>query len=268
MAEWFSHDVDITIPNAARAYDYALGGFHNFDVDRKFVEEAARAWPDVIELAHANREYLGRVVRWLVDAGVRQFLDLGSGIPTLGNVHEVAHEAAPAARVAYVDIDPVAVAHGRRIMGDDPRVVTVRADLRDPESIVSHPEILGILDFAEPVAVLMVAVLHFVEEDHNPPRIIRQFSDALVSGSFLAISHGVPAVEDAAGQAAVSRMYRRTPTAFRARPVEQIATWLDDWDVMSPGIVPVNLWRPEQEEHDGRPVDAVGAVARKQAARD
>ncbi|WP_432993723.1 SAM-dependent methyltransferase [Dactylosporangium sp. CA-233914] len=265
MAEWFSDGVDITIPNAARAYDYALGGFHNFEVDRKFVEEAARAWPEVIELAYTNREYLGRVVRWLVDAGVRQFLDLGSGIPTLGNVHEVAHELAPTSRIAYVDIDPIAVAHGRRILNDDPRVVTVRADLRDPENIVSHPDILGVLDFAEPVAVLMIAVLHFVEEDPEPPRIIRELSDALVSGSFLAISHGVPAVGAAAGQAAVSRMYRRTPTAFRARPAEQIATWLQGWDLVPPGIVPINSWRPEPEDRRGRPVAAVGVVARKQA---
>ncbi|WP_433087453.1 SAM-dependent methyltransferase [Dactylosporangium sp. CA-052675] len=263
MPEWFSDDVDVTIPNAARAYDYALGGFHNFEADRKFVEEANQAWPEVIELAYANREYLGRVVRRLADAGVRQFLDLGSGIPTLGNVHEVAHEVAPSSRVAYVDIDPIAVAHGRRILADDSRAVAVRADLRDPESIVSHPEVLRILDFAEPTAVLMIAVLHFIEDDGAPPRIIRHISDALVAGSFLAISHGTPAVDDPGGQTAVSKMYRRTPTAFRARPVEQIATWLDGWSVIPPGIVPINSWHPDYSDPHRRSVAAVGAVARK-----
>ncbi|WP_432826786.1 SAM-dependent methyltransferase [Dactylosporangium sp. CA-092794] len=264
MTEWVPEGVDVTAPNAARAYDFALGGFHNFEVDRQFVTEAARIWPEVIELAHVNRAFLGRAVRWLVDAGIRQFLDIGSGIPTLGNVHEVAQDVAPDCRVAYVDLDPVAVAHAQRILRDDPRSVAVRADLRDPASILGHRDVVGLLDLAEPTAVLMVAVLHFIEDDAEPPRIIREISDALVGGSFLAISHGVPALGTLAGQAAVSQMYRRTPTAFRPRPVAQITGWLDGWEPVAPGIVPINGWRPEPDECGAAPVAAVGVVARKQ----
>ncbi|WP_432844086.1 SAM-dependent methyltransferase [Dactylosporangium sp. CA-092794] len=263
MTEWVPDGVDVTTPNAARAYDYALGGFHNFEVDRQFVAEAERHWPGVKETAHANRAYLGRVVRRLVDAGVRQFLDLGSGIPTLGNVHEVAQQAAPESKVAYVDIDPVAVAHSQRILRGNPRAAAVRADLRAPAAIVGHPDIAGLLDFAEPVAVLMIAVLHFVEDDADPPRIIREISEVLVSGSFLAIAHAALAPEARAAQAAVTQMYRRTPTPFRPRPPEQITGWLDGWEVLPPGVVPLNEWHPDSDEDDGLSITAVGVVARK-----
>jgi hypothetical protein len=265
MTGWVPDGVDVTTPNAARAYDYALGGFHNFDVDRQFVAEAERHWPDVRESAHVNRAYLGRVVQWLIDAGVRQFLDLGSGIPTLDNVHEVAQQASPESRVAYVDIDPVAVAHSQRILQGSPRAVAVRADLRTPADIINHPDIVGLLDFAEPVAVLMIAVLHFVEDDADPPRIIREISDALVSGSFLAISHAALALDAHAAQTALRQMYQRTPTPFHPRSPEQIAGWLDGWDVVPPGIGPLRDWHPDPDEDDVRSLAAVGVVARKRS---
>ncbi|WP_426502598.1 SAM-dependent methyltransferase [Dactylosporangium sp. McL0621] len=258
--EWLPEGADITTPNAARVYDYALGGFHNFDVDREFLKAAQREWPGVVALAHANRAYLGRVVRWLVDAGVRQFLDIGSGIPTLGNVHETAQDTAPTAKVVYVDIDPVAVAHGQRILRDNPSAVSVRGDLREPERILSDPEVLALLDFGEPVAVLMVAVLHFIDDEDDPAGIIRRFADATVAGSYLALSHGVPAGDDAAGQARVRQLYQRTPTTFHVRTVEQVTAWLNGWEIVAPGFVPINRWHPE--DHHDTASAAVGAVAR------
>ncbi|MFF5228985.1 SAM-dependent methyltransferase [Dactylosporangium sp. NPDC000521] len=259
--------VDITTPNAARVYDYALGGFHNFEVDRRFAEDAERAWPGVTQLAHDNRAFLGRAVRWLAGTGIRQFLDLGSGIPTLGNVHEVAQHADRDARVVYVDIDPVAVAHGRRILAGNRYATAVQGDLRRPQDILAHPEVAELIDFSEPVGLLMVAVLHFIADSDDPAGILRQFADATVTGSCVVLSHAVPAV-DAAGQENVRRLYQSTPTSLHVRTPAQVMELFAGWQALDPGLVPISDWHPDPEDADDPAQrSAVGGVARKVTTR-
>ncbi|MER7008638.1 SAM-dependent methyltransferase [Dactylosporangium sp. NPDC000555] len=267
LPEWVPDGVDITTPNAARVYDYTLGGLHNFQVDREFAEDVQRAWPGVFQIAHANRAYLGRAVQWLTEQGVRQFLDIGSGIPTLGNVHQMAQAVAPEARVMYVDIDPVAVAHSRHILAGNPHASAISGDLRRPEEILAHPEVLALLDFSEPVALLLIAVLHFVSDDDDPGGIIRRFDEAAVSGSYVALSHGIPATVQAAEQDEVSGLYRRTPTAVYLRTPEQVDGLLDGWRVVEPGLVPITDWRPDPEDDEMSRPPLLAAVARKGADR-
>jgi hypothetical protein len=260
---WVPEGVAMTVPNAARMYDYALGGYHNFAVDREFVERAENVMPGAIASAHANRAFVRRAVRWLVAAGMRQFLDIGSGIPTLGNVHEVAQAMAPESRVIYVDIDPVAVAHSGAILAGNPGARVVRADLRRPVELLYHPDVLGFLDFSHPVAVLLNAVLHFVSDDDDPAGILAQVRDVLVSGSCLTLSHGVPLPQRASEQEYVHQLYRSTPTSVHLRTPERLRQLLADWDVVEPGMVPVAEWHPDSEDDDDPPqLGILAAVAR------
>jgi hypothetical protein len=262
--DWVPEGLDVTVPNAARVYDCALGGYHNFAVDREFKDLAEQAWPGISQLAYANRAYLGRAVQWLVESGVRQFLDIGSGIPTLGNVHEVAQEIAPESRVMYVDIDPVAVSHSRAILADNPYAGAIQGDLRRPEDILYHPQVLELLDFSRPVAVLMIAVLHFISDDADPAGIVAKIKEPLVSGSYLAISHGTRTDQDSGQQEQVRRLYNRTPTPFFVRTAEQVTGLLAGLDLVDPGVVAVTDWRPDPEEADDPPQPAaLGVVARK-----
>nr|WP_240948029.1 SAM-dependent methyltransferase [Planosporangium mesophilum] len=265
MPTWVPEGVNVTVPNAARVYDYALGGYHNFTVDRDFLHQAEAMMPGLVPMAHANRAYLGRVVRWLAAAGVRQFLDIGSGIPTLGNVHEVAQAAAPDSRVMYVDIDPVAVAHGRAILADNPRATAIEGDLRRPADILNHPEALNLLDLSEPVAVLLNAVLHFVSDDEDPAGIVASIRDALVSGSYFAVSHVAPSGGYDTEEESLRRLYERTPTPFYLRTPDQVASILNGLEIVDPGVVSILDWHPDpEEEADDRPELAVlGAVGRK-----
>jgi hypothetical protein len=265
LPEWVPDGADITTPNAARVYDYALGGFHNFEVDRRFADEAERIWPGVLQVAHDNRAFLGRSVRWLADRGIRQFLDIGSGIPTLGNVHEVAQYTAADARVVYVDIDPVAVVHSRRILADNRYATAIQGDLRQPQDILGDPEVLDLIDFSKPVGVLMVAVLHFIDDMDGPASILQQFADATVAGSHVAVSHAVPAV-DVTAQENVRQLYQRTPTSLHVRTPAQVAGLLAGWQVLEPGLVPISDWYPDPEDpDDSGQRSAVGGVARRSA---
>ncbi len=258
-------DVDLTRPSAARVYDYYLGGAHNFAVDRQMAEQAIGLWPDLPLIMQANRAFLRRAVRFCVDAGIRQFLDLGSGIPTAGNVHEVAQSAAPGARVAYVDIDPVAVAYSRTILAENPLTVAVQADLRTPEQVLDHPEVRSLLNFDEPIAVMMVAVLHFVSDSDDPAAIIAGYREAMAPGSFLTISH---ASQDGQPQKADSHqdLYRRTPTPMTMRSKSQVTELFAGFDVVDPGVVFLPLWRPASlDDVDENPQRFTGlaAVGRK-----
>jgi hypothetical protein len=194
-----------------------LGGYYNFVVDREFAERVERVFPWIRPGAHANRAFLGRVVRWMVGAGIRQFLDIGSGIPTLRNLHEVAEEAAPGVRVMYVDMDPVAVGHARAVLAGHPWVKALQADLRHPGEIVNHPEVTELLDFAEPVGVLLSAVLDFIPDADDPFGIVAQFKDAVASGSYFAMSHGTHVAELADAYEALVQMLRQTPTSLHLR---------------------------------------------------
>jgi hypothetical protein len=268
---WVPEGVDIAVPDASRVYDYALGGVHNFAVDREFWQRAEKMFPEARLVARANRAFLGRAVRWLSAHGVRQFLDIGSGIPTLGNVHEVAQEADPGARVMYVDIDPIAVQQSRSLLAGNPYARAIEADLREPDRILYHPEVLDLFDFSEPIAVLTVAVLHFVPDVAEPAEILRKLGEPLVSGSYLVVSHLGPEVtphgREAQEQARL--LYEKTPTPVVIRTAGQVTALLgDDFELIEPGVVGATEWHPDPDEADDPPQPtALVAVARKRGGR-
>jgi hypothetical protein len=246
---WAPEGIDLDRPNAARMYDYALGGSHNFAVDREMVEKVEAMMPGSSLVAHANRAFLRRAVRCCLDAGVRQFLDVGSGIPTVGSVHEVARRIAPDARVVYVDVDPVAVAHGQAILRDDPGTTAIRGDVRRPEEILDHPAVAELIDFSRPVAVLLIAVLHFVPDEDDPAGLVRRLTAPMVPGSYLVLSHGtsegLPDDADTVGQ-----LYRSTSSPLSLRPRAQILAMFGSFAVVEPGLTWVTAWRPYPREGD------------------
>jgi len=189
-ADWVPPGVDTRRANPARVYDYVLGGTHNFLADQDVARAIAAVDPNIREMARVGRACLGRVVRFLAAAGIRQYLDIGSGIPTEGNVHEVAQQAAPGSRVVYVDVDPVAVAHSQAILAGNQNAAVIQADLREPEEILAHDAARRLIDFGQPVGLLLCAVLHFVADDEDPWRILATLRDALPPGSYLMVGHG------------------------------------------------------------------------------
>jgi SAM-dependent methyltransferase len=240
-------EVDPDRPSPARIYDYWLGGSQNFAADREVGRRAAEAMPTLRAAIWANRAFLGRVVRHLAaERGITQFLDLGSGVPTVGNVHEVAQQADPDARVVYVDIDPVAVAHARHLLADNPRAAAILADLRRPDAVLSHPQLRETLDLDRPVAVLMIAVLHFVPDGENPGAIVGAYRGKVAPGSFIALSHAAPDVDHPQEQADMIGDYNRsTGVQFVNRPPAKVVSWLEGTEVQPPGAVLVNEWRPD-----------------------
>ena len=225
-------------------YDYYLGGFHNFEADREMGRQAIEMWPELPELMKANRAFLRRAVRYLANAGIRQFLDIGSGIPTVGNVHEVARQATPDARVVYVDNDLVAVEHSRAILAGDAQTAVVQADLCKPDSVLDDPAVAKLFDLSEPVAVLMVAVLHFVSDDADPLAVIACYRDAVAPGSFLAISHATSDGQPTTLTESHRGLYRRTATPMTMRTRTQIARFFDGFEMVEPGLVYLPQWRP------------------------
>jgi hypothetical protein len=246
---WVPEGVDMERPNAARMYDYFLGGAHNFQADRAAAKAVLAIAPQVRDAARANRDFLHRAVRFALDHGVRQFLDLGSGIPTVGNVHEVVHKVDPAARVVYVDCEPVAVAHSRALLAGVDTVQVVDADIRDTAAVLDHPTTRALIDFGQPVAVLMVSVLHFVPGEITG--MVAELREAMAPGSFLAISHA-STVAATAQTDAVQQLYARTPTPLQLRSREEIRGLFAGLDLVSPDLanaapaelVPVTGWRP------------------------
>ncbi len=257
--DWAPYGVDLDRPNAARVYDYYLGGAHNFAVDRQMAAQALAGWPELPLIMRANRAFLRRAVRFLVRSGVRQFLDLGSGIPTVGNVHEVAQAEDPATHVVYVDIDPVAVAHSRAILDGDARVRAVHADLRSPADVLDLAQREGGLDLSQPVAVLLVAVLHFVPDADDPAGLIASYREATVPGSAIAVCH---ATADGQGDKADEHraLYARTPTPMTMRSHAEISRLLAGYELVEPGLVYMSLWRPD-DEPPSRPEDYPGYAA-------
>ena len=240
--EWAPSGIDLDRPSAASVYDFYLGGFHNFASDREMGRQAVQMWPELPEIMQSNRGFLRRAVRFMVDAGVRQFLDLGSGIPTVGNVHEVAQQAAPDTQVVYVDNDPVAVEHSRAILAGNERAAVLQADVRDPDSVLAG--VRPMLDFDRPIGVLMVAVLHFVADEADPQGLVATIRDAVPAGSFLALSHATPGEQ--AGRAAEHRgLYQRTATPMTMRTRDQVVGLFDGWELVEPGVVYFPQWRPE-----------------------
>jgi SAM-dependent methyltransferase len=242
---WIYPGVDTERANVARVYDALLGGTHNFTVDRDAANTLTAIEPGTRDAARANRAFLGRAVRFLADSGIRQFLDIGSGVPTEGNVHEVARAAAPESRVVYVDTDPVATAHSKAILTGDDKATVIEADLREPEAILDHPEVARLIDFAQPVGLLLVAVLHFIEDEEHPNDLVKRLARRLAPGSYLAISHGTTDSQSTAAIDAGRRLYTRATAPIRLRGHAEIRTFFDGFDLVEPGVVFIPRWRPD-----------------------
>jgi hypothetical protein len=233
--------------NVARVYDYFLGGAHHFLADREAAARVIETFPRMRETARVNRLFLGEAVRFLVgEIGLGQFLDIGSGMPTMGNVHEVAQRLAPQARVAYVDNDPVAVAHSQILLAPQPGAVAVEADLSRPEEILTHPVITGLLDLSEPVGLLLVAVLQFFPDDLEPERLVGVLRDGLPAGSYLVVSHATADGQDAEVTEA-AEVYRRTTAPFQLRGHVQVGRFFDGCDLVNPGLVLLPGWEDDRQ---------------------
>jgi SAM-dependent methyltransferase len=262
--DWAPDTIDIERPSVARMYDYYLGGSHNFAADRAAAQAMVAAVPEAPLMAQANRAFLRRAVHHLADAGVRQFLDIGSGIPTVGNVHEIAQRLDPQSRVVYVDVDPVAVAHSREILAGNERATVVQEDLRHPEAILAHPDVRKLLDLSQPVAVMVVAVLHFVSDDDRPAELLRTLRDALAPGSYLVLSQASDDGRSEDERAVAERVYRRTDNPLWVRSRAELTALFDGFELLDPGVVWVPQWRPDTPESAENAEQAVfmGGVGR------
>jgi O-methyltransferase involved in polyketide biosynthesis len=236
--------IDATVPTAARMYDYWLGGHDNFAADRIAALKVAETSPEVPLVAKANRAFLGRAVRCLAaEAGIRQFLDLGTGLPTKGNVHQIAQAITPGAHVVYVDNDPMVIAHARALKTGDGAAV-IHADLRDPDTILGHPETRRLIDFSQPLAILFVSVLHFVP-DPGAHEAVAAFASAAAPGSHVVLSHGYHN-QDPQASATTTTVYASTANPVTQRTPEEILTFFDGLEILEPGLAPVQQWRPDE----------------------
>ena len=265
-----SGGIDTTRPNVARIYDYLLGGKDNFAVDREAAKQLIVASPDMAGIVRDNRSFISRAVRFLAEeAGIRQFIDLGGGLPTQTNVHEMAQRVAPDARVVYIDNDPVVWSHGQALLAHGDQVAMVHADLREPAAVLQSPELLGLLDLAQPVAVVCASVLHFVSDEEDPHRIIAEYRDHMAPGSYLAISHGTTGTaendpNDVAGS--VTSVYRQASAQLHLRSLPGIQRLFEGFNLVDPGVVWINEWRPDPAiPPAGQPRSLRGGVGRKAA---
>jgi hypothetical protein len=261
-------EIDVRRPHTARMYDYYLGGKDHFAADRELADKMLAAVPSARTAARENRAFLGRAVRFLAaEAGVRQFLDIGTGLPTANNVHEVAQGVTPSARVVYVDNDPLVLAHARALLTSSPegRTAYVHADLRDPAAITSDPGVRDVLDFRQPIALMLVAILHFIPDGDNPAKIIGTLLDALPPGSYLVASHGTHE-HDRARFSAGQDAYKASGVTAQARDSADFARLaFSGLELMPPGVVLVSEWRPETPGPRPTPAEVgiYGGVARK-----
>jgi S-adenosyl methyltransferase len=243
---WVPPEIDTTKANIARVYDYWLGGSHNFRADQDVARAMIAVDPNIRAMMRANRAFLGRAVLYLIrEAGVRQFLDVGSGIPTEQNVHEVAQAAASGSRVVYVDNDEVAVAHSRLMLEDNPDATVIQADLREPAKILADPETQLLIDFTQPVALLLLAVLHFVPDEADPAQIMATLRDAVPPGSYLVICHACRDVRPDTADNATAVYTSRVPAQLRVRTRDEIAALFDGFTLVEPGLVWIPEWRPD-----------------------
>jgi hypothetical protein len=269
-SNWVPAEVDTRRANVARVYDYLLGGTHNFLADQDVGRAIVAVEPNSRAIGQANRGFLGRAVRYLAGNGIRQFLDIGSGIPTQGNVHEVAQDAAPGARVVYADIDPVAIAHSSAILAGNPDATIIDADLREPATVLERAASTGLIDFSQPVGLLLLAVLHFIPDEGDPWGIVASLRDALAPGSYIVVCHGTEEGAPGVAQAA-EKVYQRAVSAdLYMRPRPDIQRFFDGLDPVEPGLVAIPYWRPDSPESTpkdpGKFWGGLAGVARKPGA--
>ncbi len=248
--------VNIRIPNMARMYNYGLGGKDNFAADREAVQSLFKLAPENAYVPKANRQFLGKAVRFAAEQGIRQFIDLGAGLPSQGSTHEVARLVQPDAHVVYVDSDPVVLAHARALLaGNDSGLAVIGEDIRNPTLILEHPETRRLIDFSQPAAVLFVAVVHGIPDADDPAGIIADFVRRLAPGSYVILSHltrtGHPA--DIVAQKEEIFAKSATPMAYRSR--DEILRYFDGLDLVEPGLATVTRWREESPDAD---LDAAG----------
>jgi SAM-dependent methyltransferase len=242
-------DLRADTPTPARMYDYFLGGRDNYAADRAAAEKVVDAIgpATTYDAVWENRRFLQRAVRWLAEHGVDQFIDIGTGLPTQGNVHEIAQKVIPDARVAYIDNDPIVLAHGRALLADNDTTTVITADMRDPTIILADPDLTALIDVGRPVAVLFLAVLHFLPDSEDPAGIVATFRRAMAPGSYLALSHNSGEGQNAGLVTRVEEIYRAatSPMVFRPRP--EIERLFDGFDLIPPGLVRPADWHPVED---------------------
>ncbi|PRY43899.1 SAM-dependent methyltransferase [Umezawaea tangerina] len=258
---WVSTNGHAERPNVARLFDFYLGGAHNFAVDREFAALSVKSFP-VDEAARTSRSFLQRAVRHCVARGITQFLDLGSGIPTAGNVHEVAERLLPSPRVVYVDNDPVTVAHGRTMLKGHRSVAIVGADVRDPDAVLAAPETVRLLDLDEPVALLMVGILPYLSAEDRPADLVAKYREAIAPGSHLVVSH-LTADREPALVDGLAEMVRLTGTSLTPRDAAEVAGLFTGFDLVDPGLVMAGQWHADTEDTGRASALAYGAVGIK-----
>jgi hypothetical protein len=241
---WVPTGIDEEVPSAARVYDYLLGGGHNFRADRMLAENLLKVLP-ARDMARLNRQYLNRVVRYLVGQGITQFLDLGSGIPTIGNVHEVAQKIDPAARVVYVDNEPVAIAHSEMLLRGNENASAVVADMRKPAAVLAHPEVRRLLDLSRPLGLLMVGVVQFIADADDPWAIAAEYRAALAPGSYLALS-AFTSDNAPEGMRAAVEVFKNSRDPICPRTHAELLRMFGDFELVEPGLVYTPQWRPDR----------------------
>lgn len=256
-----AEEIDTSRPHPARIYDYLLGGKDNYEVDQQAGDALAAAAPEARIGVQANRAFLQRAVRYVVSSGVRQILDVGTGLPTSPNVHETAQEVAPDVRIAYVDNDPIVKAHADALLSRSGATSIVLGDLRDPRAIVDHPDVRRVIDFDEPVALLLVAILHFLTDEEKPDQVVAALRDALPAGSFLVLSH---ATGDFADRSAAQAIYNKATASLNLRSRAEVERFFDGFELVEPGLAQVPFWRPDTppSARSGE-IGFYGGVARK-----
>jgi SAM-dependent methyltransferase len=264
---WIPPGVDTKRANVARVYDYLLGGTHNFAADQAVGRMITAVEPNARAIGRANRAFLRRAVRFLAASGIRQFLDVGSGIPTEGNVHEVAEKEAPGSRVVYADIDPVAIAHSTALLAGKSSAVIVEGDLREPEKLLADDRVGGLIDFSQPTGLLLVAVLHFITDAEHPERIVATLRDALAPGSYLVLSHGTTEDRPQVARAAEKVYDQAVAAPLRMRSRAELLPLFEGFEIVEPGLVPMPQWRPDPGDQDAEDTTrfwgGLAAVAKK-----
>jgi hypothetical protein len=242
--------VDTRTPSVGRIYDYLIGGKDNYAADRRAADALAAIAPSVRAIAMENRAFLGRAARFLYeDAGIRQFIDVGTGLPTQDHVHQVVGDDC---HVVYVDNDPVVLAHARALLPRSSRITVMDADLRQPATILDHPDTDKLIDFSQPVAIMLVAMLHFIVDTENPAEIVATFRERMAPGSYIVISHVTRAEAPAGAVAQAEDIYQRANAPLLLRSHEEIEGFFAGFELIDPGLVYVSRWRPD----DGRVSDA------------